>query len=117
MMENAMPVIYAGSKYADCLPIGHIEVVDTFHYDVLRDYYHKWYRPDLQGIIVVGDINVDEIEAKIKSLFNDDSVPAGAPQRTYYTVPDNKEMIVYTQADKEQPTLNFSLYMKHDAEP
>ena len=117
MMENAMPVIYAGSKYADCLPIGHIEVVDTFHYDVLRDYYHKWYRPDLQGIIVVGDINVDEIEAKIKSLFNDDSVPAGAPQRTYYTVPDNKEMIVYTQADNEQPTLNFSLYMKHDAEP
>ena len=90
MMENAMPVIYAGSKYADCLPIGHIEVVDTFHYDVLRDYYHKWYRPDLQGIIVVGDINVDEIEGKIKSLFNDDSVPAGAPQRTYYTVPDNK---------------------------
>lgn len=117
MMENAMPVIYAGSKYADCLPIGHIEVVDTFHYDTLRDYYHKWYRPDLQGIIVVGDINVDEIEAKIKSLFNDDSVPAGAPQRTYYTVPDNKEMIVYTQADNEQPTLNFSLYMKHDAEP
>lgn len=117
MMEKAMPVIYAGSKYADCLPIGHIEVVDTFHYDVLRDYYHKWYRPDLQGIIVVGDINVDEIEAKIKSLFNDDSVPAGVPQRTYYTVPDNKEMIVYTKADKEQPTLNFSLYMKHDAEP
>ena len=91
--------------------------MECVHYDTLRDYYHKWYRPDLQGIIVVGDINVDEIEAKIKSLFNDDSVPAGAPQRTYYTVPDNKEMIVYTQADNEQPTLNFSLYMKHDAEP
>lgn len=64
MMENAMPVIYAGSKYADCLPMGNIQVVDTFHYDTLRDYYHKWYRPDLQGIIVVGDINVDDIEAK-----------------------------------------------------
>ena len=117
MMESAMPVIYAGSKYADCLPIGHIEVVDTFHYDTLRDYYHKWYRPDLQGIIVVGDIDVDQIEAKIKDLFRADTVPVGAPQRTYYTVPDNKEMIVYTQADNEQPTLNFSLYMKHDAEP
>ena len=117
MMESAMPVIYAGSKYADCLPIGHIEVVDTFHYDTLRDYYHKWYRPDLQGIIVVGDINVDQIEAKIKDLFRADTVPVGAPQRTYYTVPDNKEMIVYTQADNEQPTLNFSLYMKHDTEP
>ena len=116
-MENAMPVIYAGSKYADCLPMGNIQVVDTFHYDTLRDYYHKWYRPDLQGIIVVGDINVDDIEAKIKNLFGADTVPANAPQRTYYSVPDNKEMIVYTQADKEQPTLNLSLYMKHDAEP
>ncbi len=103
MMEDAMPVIYAGSKYADCLPIGHIEVVDTFRYDVLRDYYRRWYRPDLQGIIVVGDINVDEMEAKIENLFKDDTVPAGAPERTYYGVPDNKEMIVYTQADKEQP--------------
>ena len=117
MMEEAMPVIYAGSKYADCLPIGSMEVVDTFKHEALRDYYHKWYRPDLQGIIVVGDINVDEVEKKIKSLFAADKVPAGVPERTYFTVPDNKEMIVYTQADKEQPTLNFSLYMKRDAEP
>lgn len=117
MMEDAMPVIYAGSKYADCLPIGHIEVVDTFRYDVLRDYYHKWYRPDLQGIIVVGDVNVDEIEAKIKQLFQNDTVPAEAPQRIYYGVPDNKDMIVYTQPDKEQPTLNLALYMKREAEP
>ncbi len=117
MMEEAMPVIYAGSKYADCLPIGSMEVVDTFRHEALRDYYHKWYRPDLQGIIVVGDINVDEVENKIKTLFAGDKVPEGAPARNYYAVPDNKEMIVYTQADNEQPTLNFSLYMKRDAEP
>lgn len=117
MMEDAMPVIYAGSKYADCLPIGHIEVVDTFKHDVLRNYYHKWYRPDLQGIIVVGDINVDEMEGKIKAMFAENKVPDGAPERPYFSVPDNKEMIVYTQADSEQPTLNFSLYMKRDAEP
>ncbi len=117
MMEEAMPVIYAGSKYADCLPIGSMEVVDTFRHEALRDYYHKWYRPDLQGIIVVGDINVDEVENKIKALFAGDKVPEGAPARNYYAVPDNKEMIIYTQADNEQPTLNFSLYMKRDAEP
>lgn len=117
LMEDAMPTIYAGSKYADCLPIGHIEVVDTFHHDALRDYYRKWYRPDLQGIIVVGDINVDDIEAKIKSLFAADTLPAERAERIYYTVPDNKDMIVYTKADDEQPTLNFSLYMKRDAEP
>ncbi len=118
MMEEAMPVIYAGSKYADCLPIGNIEVVDTFHHNVLRDYYHKWYRADLQGIIVVGDVDVDKTEAKIKEVFGQ-HLPAAndAAERTYYTVPDNKDMIVYTQADDEQPTLNFSLYMKRDAEP
>lgn len=117
MMEDAMPVIYAGSKYADCLPIGHIEVVDTFHHEALRDYYHKWYRPDLQGIIVVGDIDVDEMEAKIRTLFSPDTLPAQRAERIYYSVPDNKDMIVYTQADDEQPTLNLSLYMKRDAEP
>ncbi len=117
MMEQAMPVMYAGSKYADCLPIGHIEVVDTFHYDALRQYYATWYRPDLQGIIVVGDVDVDEVEQKIKAFFAADVRAEGKPERIYYTVPDNDSMIVYTQADAEQPTVNFSLYMKRDPEP
>ncbi|MCM1078907.1 MAG: insulinase family protein [Bacteroidales bacterium] len=117
LMEDAMATIYAGSKYADCLPIGHIEVVDTFHHDALRDYYRKWYRPDLQGIIVVGDINVDEVEAKIKSLFGADILPEERAERIYYNVPDNKEMILFTKADDEQPSLNLQLYMKRDAEP
>ncbi len=113
MMEDATPVIYAGSKYADCLPIGHIEVVDTFHYDVLRDYYKKWYRPDLQAIIVVGDINVDDIENRIKAVFSDIPAPAAnAAERIYYPIADNKEMIVFNKADDEQPTVNFTLMMK-----
>lgn len=116
MMEDAMPVIYKGSKYEDCLPIGHIEVIDTFHYETLREYYRKWYRPDLQAVIVVGDIDVDSMEAKIKALFSDARMPENPCERIYYPVPDNKDMIVFTLADKEQPTLNFSLYMKRNAE-
>lgn len=117
MMEEAMPVMYAGSKYADCLPIGHIAVVDTFHHDMLRQYYATWYRPDLQGIIVVGDIDVAQMEQQIRTLFGTDAKAEGKPQRTYYTVPDNDRMIVYTQADPEQPTINFALYQKRDPEP
>lgn len=117
MMEDACPTIYKGSKYADCLPIGHIEVIDTFHYDALRDYYQKWYRPDLQAIIVVGDIDVNATEAKIKEMFGSIPSKTGCPERIYYPIPDNKEMIVYTKPDEEQPTLNFSLYMKRDTEP
>ena len=117
MMEEAMPVIYAGSKYEDCLPIGHMEVIETFPYQQLQDYYDNWYRPDLQAVIVVGDVDVDATENQIISLFNDVPTKPNAPERVYYPVPDNEEMIIYTQADDEQPTLNLSLYMKRDSEP
>ena len=62
--------MYPDSKYAYRLPIGTMEVVDNFPHQVLRDYYEKWYRPDLQGIVVVGDIDPDRIEAKIKEIFS-----------------------------------------------
>ena len=65
MYEKALPTLYPESKYAYRLPIGIMEVVDNFPYQALRDYYEKWYRPDQQGIVVVGDIDVDKIEAKI----------------------------------------------------
>ena len=64
--ENLLPTIYPNSPYGYRLPIGTMEVVDNFKPQALRDYYEKWYRPDLQGIIVVGDIDVNRIEAKIK---------------------------------------------------
>ena len=58
LMEQAMPKIYQGTKYEDCMPIGSMDIVDNFPYQDLRDYYNKWYRPDLQAIIVVGDVDV-----------------------------------------------------------
>ncbi|MCD8317754.1 MAG: insulinase family protein [Paraprevotella sp.] len=117
LMEQSMPVIYQGSKYADCLPIGDINVVDSFRHNDLRDYYHKWYRPDLQAIIVVGDINADSIEQEIKRMFSAIPKPENPAKRIYYPVPDNDKMIVFTATDKEQPTANFTLYMKRDATP
>ena len=60
LQEQAMPKVYKGTKYEDCLPIGSMDIVDNFAYQDLRDYYHKWYRPDLQAIIVVGDIDVNK---------------------------------------------------------
>lgn len=117
MMEDALPTIFAGSKYADCLPIGHIEVVDTFAHKEIRDYYHKWYRPDLQAVIVVGDVDTDSIMKKITDIFGGIPSPNNPAERIYYPVSDNEEMIVFTKADDEQPTLNLTLYMKRDATP
>ena len=117
MTENVMPRIYKGSKYEDCLPIGSMDIVDNFPYQDLRDYYQKWYRPDLQAVVVVGDIDVDKVEKKIKKLFSKIPKPKNPAERIYYPVPDNEEMIVTIEKDAEQPIVVAHLYMKRDATP
>ena len=92
--EKLLPAMFAGTKYATCFPIGTMDVVMNFKPQTLRDYYEKWYRPDLQGIVVVGDVDVDAIEAQIKKLFADVPAQPNAAKREYYPVNDNKEPIV-----------------------
>lgn len=117
LWTEAQPTFYPDSKYADCMPIGSIDVINNFPYQDLRDYYAKWYRPDLQGIIVVGDIDVDQMEQKIKTLFADIKLPAQRAERTWYPVPDNAEPIVYIGKDKEIDMPLVDIYFKHDATP
>ena len=106
-----------GTKYEDCLPIGSMEVVNGFEYQTLRDYYEKWYRPDLQGIVIVGDIDVDEIENRIKTIFSDIPAQPDAAERVYYTIGDNVEPLVHIYQDKEQPNIMFNIFNKHAAVP
>ena len=117
MMENVIPKIYRGSKYEDCMPIGNMDIVDNFPYKDLRDYYEKWYRPDLQAIVVVGDFDVDKMEQKIKKLFGKIKPAKNPAERIYYPVPNNEKMIVAIEKDKEQPIILGHLYMKTDATP
>ena len=117
MFETTFPLIFSGSKYAHRLPIGTMEVIDNFPYQDLRDYYEKWYRPDQQGIIVVGDIDVDQIEEKIKKLFSPIKMPANAAERVYYPVSDNKEPIISIAKDKEQQVTQIYVYHKHEPVP
>lgn len=114
---QALPQIYEGTKYADCMPIGHMDVILNFKPQTLRDYYEAWYRPDLQGIIVVGDIDVDAVEGKIKQLFSPIAVNKNAPERVYYPVNDNKEPIIVIGQDKEMPNIQVLLFNKHDITP
>ena len=117
LMEQAMPKVYKGTKYEDCMPIGSMDIVDNFPYQDLRDYYHKWYRPDLQAIVVVGDIDVDKMEKKIKKLFSKIPAPKNPAKREYYPVSDNDKMIVDIEKDKEQPVVLCHLYQKRDVTP
>ena len=117
LMEEAMPKVYQGTKYEDCMPIGSMDIVDHFPYQDLRDYYQKWYRPDLQAVVVVGDFDVDRMEKKIKKVFSSIPLPKKRAERVYYPVNDNDSMIVVIKKDAEQPIVLFNLYQKRDATP
>lgn len=115
--DKTLPVLFEGSKYADRLPIGKMEIVENFDYQTLKDYYHKWYRPDLQAIIVVGDIDVDKVEEKIKTMFADIPKPVNPAERIYYPVVDNDEPIVSIATDKEKTSTEVYLFFKQDVMP
>lgn len=117
LYTEAQAVMYPGDKYADCMPIGSIDVIDNFPYQAIRDYYAKWYRPDLQGIIIVGDIDVDQMETKIKSVFADVKKPVNPAERVYYPVADNQEPLVYIGKDKEIDDPTIEIYFKQDPTP
>ena len=114
MQERMLADIFPGSRYGKRLPIGIMEVVDNFPHQALRDYYEKWYRPDLQGIVIVGDIDVDEVEKKVKKIFKKIKKVKNPAERIYYPVDDNKEMIFSQQIDKEQQNYVLQLMYKHD---
>lgn len=117
IFERVLPKLYPGSKYGVRLPIGLMSVVDNFKYQELRDYYHKWYRPDNQAIIIVGDVDVDHIENLIKELWKDVKVPANAAQVVDEPVPDNDTPIYVFDKDKEMPYSSIGIAMKHDPVP
>ena len=114
MQERMLADIFPGSRYGKRLPIGIMEVVDNFPHQALRDYYEKWYRPDLQGVVIVGDIDVDEVEKKVKKIFKKIKKAKKPAERIYYPVDDNKEMIFSQQIDKEQQNYVLQLMYKHD---
>ena len=117
MLERDLPKLYPGSKFGYRMPIGLMEIIDNFERPFLQSYYEKWYRPDNQGIIVVGDIDVDKIEQKIKDLFSPIVLPENRALVTKEPVPDNAEAIYVIDKDKEQRTNQVWVMMKHEAIP
>jgi len=117
MFQKILPEIYPGNRYGCRLPIGVMEVVDNFPHQALRDYYEKWYRPDQQGIVIVGDIDVDQVEGKIKDIFGTIATPVNPAERKYFKIEGNKEPIISIAKDKEQPYAMSYIYCKHDGFP
>ena len=109
--------MYPGTQYAKRDVIGDTAVINNFAYQALRDYYHKWYGPDNQAIIVVGDINVDTIEAKIKALWADVPRRANYGERPIYTVNHNDKPLVAIVTDPEAEGSRITMEYKFDELP
>jgi zinc protease len=117
MIFEVIPVVLKGSKYAERDIIGNIDIIKNFSYNTLRDYYHEWYRTDLQAIAVVGNINVDNIENKIKTLFSTIPIVKNPSPRLPVEVPSHQETNFVVAQDKEASQTSVSIISLHKAVP
>lgn len=108
---------FPGHRYGERMPIGLMDVVRGFKYQELRDYYKRWYRPDLQAVIVVGDIDVDYVEQAIRRTFADVPRPEGAAERTYPPVADHEGILSVVVTDPEASGTSVAISFKTDAMP
>ncbi len=114
--DQSAPVIYNHSKYVDRDVIGSLDVIDHFKHDELRNYYHKWYRPDLQAVIVVGDIDVNKVEKKIKDMFSSIPLKENAALRNFYTIDNTNETgyVLATDKEAQQESINWIFRLDPD---
>ncbi|MDO4334962.1 MAG: insulinase family protein [Bacteroidales bacterium] len=116
MYTAILPQIFEEYQYQQ-MPIGKMEIVMNFKPEVLRSYYKKWYRPDLQGIVIVGDFDADEMEKKVKELFSTVVMPENAAPREYVAISDNKEPIYVHFEDAELGTPIVLTFFKSEKTP
>jgi zinc protease len=117
MRDKWLPVMLKGSRYAERLPIGTKEILEGFKYETIKKFYKDWYRPDLMAVIAVGDIDVAQIEAKIKATFSSLKKAKKPRSRSEFEIPDHKETLVSINADKEAPFTQVQVIYKKSPQP
>ena len=117
MMGQFMPKMMYNSMYAKRLPIGKKEILENFTYDKVVNFYKDWYRPNLMSVIVVGDIDVAEMEKKIISHFSSYKNPKNERPRKTFDVPNHKETFVAVESDPEAAFTQVQLLYKDYTEP
>lgn len=113
MQQQYLPVLFKNSRYAERLPIGKPEIIETISYDRIRQFYKDWYRPDEMAVIVVGNVDLDEMETRIKQQFSALSNPQPERPREKYSVPMNGQTLVSICSDKEATNTAVQLLYRH----
>ena len=116
LRDKTNKVLFKDSKYAVHNIIGTVEVIEKSPCDTLRAFYNEWYRPDLQAVVVVGDFDIDAMEAKVKEMFSKLPVHKNAKERKYYQIPNHKDTRVVIAKDPEAPMVMTWVYVKHDVD-
>ena len=117
IQDQQLPVLLHGSRYPDRLPIGNPESLAGFDHEALTRYYHDWYRPDLAAVIIVGDIDPDYAEQRLKAAFSSWEPANAARERPSFDVPDHDRTLVKTITDDEAPFSSIAVVYKHPGEP
>lgn len=116
MRDRYFPLLLNNSRYAKRLPIGKKEVLDNFKYKTIKNFYKDWYRPDLMAVIVVGDIDVDAMEKKIKKQFSGIKPVKNPRKKELYPVPSHDKTFIAIETDKEAPFSQVDIYYKRSKE-
>ncbi|WP_020532664.1 M16 family metallopeptidase [Flexithrix dorotheae] len=116
MQEKYFPILFKDSRYAERLPIGKVEVLENFKPETIKDFYNDWYRPDLMSVVVVGDMDLKDMEARVKKHFGKIKPVSNPKERKVYDVPDHKETLVAIVTDKEASNTQVQVIYKHDTE-
>jgi zinc protease len=114
LTDKFLPVVFKDSHYAVRLPIGKKEVIEGAPYDTLRGFYKDWYRPDLMALVIVGDIDPDQAEKKIREHFSSLKMPEKPKARKEYDIPNQPVTLITVASDKEQPYCVLQLIYKSD---
>ena len=112
MMKKYLPVILKGSRYAERLPIGDPEIIKNAPYSTIRRFYKDWYRPDLMALVIVGDVDVDAMEKKVKEMFAVNKNPNPERPRAKYSIPPQPGTDIVIVTDKEAPFTNVQIMNK-----
>jgi zinc protease len=110
LRDKYFPVLLKGSQYAKRLPIGTKANIDTAHYNTLTSFYKDWYRPDLQAVIVVGDVDVAETEKMIRDHFEKIPKALHPRPRIKFSIPSHTETRTSILTDPEQPYNVVQIY-------
>ncbi len=115
IQKQIFPVLTNHSKYSERLPIGKTDILKTFKPATIVRFKNDWYRPDLQAVVVVGDVDVDQTENMIKSKFSDLKNPTPEHERTKYSIPlDGKNQFLVV-TDDEQPNAVLQILFKRES--